>query len=79
MAQISIYIDDHTLKQIEKAAKKDRDSISRWVKKQLVSSIKSAWPKDYFDILGSLHDDSFKRPLQIDSSKEQALMEDWVI
>ena len=71
MAQISIYIDDSTLKKIEIAAKKDQDSISQWVKKRLVSSLKTAWPKDYFDLWGALKDDSFKRPSQGESSKDR--------
>ena len=64
MAQISIYIDGYTLKQIEKAAQKDHDSISKWVKKKLVSSLKTTWPKDYFDLFGSLNNDEFARPAQ---------------
>ena len=71
MAQISIYIDDDTLKQIEIAARKENDSISKWVKKRLVSSLKTAWPKDYFDLWGALKDDSFKRPSQIGPSKDR--------
>ena len=71
MAQISIYIDDSTLKQIEIAAGKDHDSISKWVKKRLVSSLKTAWPKDYFDLFGALKDDSFKRPAGMKFSKDR--------
>ena len=71
MAQISIYIDDSTLKQIEIAAGKEHDSISKWVKKRLVSSLKTVWPKDYFDLFGLLKDDSFKRPVQKKFSKDQ--------
>jgi len=71
MAQISIYIDDRTLKQIEKAAEKEHDSISKWVKKRLVSSIKTSWPKDYFDLFGALNDSSFKKPAQIKFSKDR--------
>jgi len=71
MAQISIYIDDSTLKQIEIAAEKEHDSISKWVKKRLISSLKAAWPKDYFDLFGTLKDDSFKRPAQIEFSKDR--------
>lgn len=71
MAQISIYIDDSTLRQIEIAAEKEHDSISKWVKKRLVSSLKTAWPKDYFDLWGSLKDDSFQRPSQIKFSKDK--------
>jgi len=71
MAQISIYIDDSTLKQIEIAAEKEHDSISKWVKKRLVTSLKTAWPKDYFDLFGALKDDSFKRPGEMKFSKDR--------
>ena len=71
MAQISIYIDEHTLKQIEKAALKEHDSISTWVKKRLVSSLKTTWPKDYFDLFGALQNDSFKRPCQLKFAKDR--------
>lgn len=64
MAQITIYIDDETLKQIEQAANRENDSISKWVKKRLVSSLKKSWPKDYADLFGALQDDSFSRPDQ---------------
>ncbi len=65
MAQITIYIDEQTLKQIEIAAEKEHDSISKWVKKRLVSSLKKTWPKDYADLFGSIADASFKRPTQV--------------
>ena len=71
MAQISIYIDDSTLKQIEIAAEKEHDSISKWVKKRLLSSLKTAWPKDYFDLFGALKDASFKRPSKMKFSKDR--------
>jgi len=71
MAQISIYIDESTLKQIEIAAEKEHDSISKWVKKRLLSSLKTAWPKDYFDIFGTLKDASFKRPAEMKFSKDR--------
>ena len=71
MAQISIYIDESTLKQIEIAAQKEHDSISKWVKKRLLSSLKTAWPKDYFDLFGALKDTSLKRPVEIKFSKDR--------
>ena len=64
MEQISIYIDEPTLQQIEKAAEKEHESISTWIKKRLISSFKTAWPKDYFDLFGAVSDDSFQRPGQ---------------
>ncbi len=61
MGQITIYMDDVSLKKIEAAAKKEHDSVSRWVKKRLLSSLESGWPKDYFDVFGSIKDPAFKR------------------
>ena len=75
MAQISIYIDEQTLKQIELAAEKEHDSISKWVKKRLVLSLKTAWPTDYFDLWGILNDDTFTRPPQIKSSRDRKRQE----
>ena len=71
MAQISIYIDEPTLQQIEKAAEKEHESISTWVKKRLISSLKTAWPKGYFDLFGAVRDDSLKRPGQPSITKDR--------
>ena len=71
MAQISIYIDDHTLKLIEIAAEKEHVPISKLAKKCLVSSLNTVWPKDYFDLWGTLTDASFKRPIQGKFSKDR--------
>ena len=71
MAQISIYIDENTLQQIEKAAEKEHESISTWVKKRLIFSLKTAWPKDYFDLFGMLSDDSFQRSAQPQFTKDR--------
>lgn len=64
MGQITIYIDDQTLKQIEAAAHEEHDSVSKWVKKRLIFSLKKSWPKDYMDLFGSLKESSLKRPAQ---------------
>lgn len=39
MAQLSIYIDDKTLRKVERAARSDKKSISRWVSDKLSNSI----------------------------------------
>lgn len=65
MPQLSLYIDQSTLKKVEKAAKNDNISISKWVCRKLSSSIQDDWPENYFDLFGSIKDESFKRPEQI--------------
>ena len=71
MAQITIYIDEGTLKQVEAAAHKEHDSISKWVKRRLVTSLQNAWPKDYFSIFGSLpRKEKLERPKNLPFTKD---------
>ena len=45
MPQLSLYIDDETLKKIEREAKKEKISLSKWVRKTLNKSLKKNWPE----------------------------------
>jgi PHD/YefM family antitoxin component YafN of YafNO toxin-antitoxin module len=58
MPQISLYIDEETLKKIEKAAKKEHISISKWVGNNIRRSFKSEYPENYFDLYGSVKDET---------------------
>ena len=71
MAQLTIYLDDDTLKKIEKAAGRDKESVSRWVKKRLVMTLANVWPGKYFNLFGALSRDSFQRPAQPDPSHDK--------
>ena len=62
MPQLTVYIDDKTLKGIESAAKSSRSSISKWVKLKLAYALHSSWPEGFFDLLGSLKNSGLKRP-----------------
>ncbi|MEI6613909.1 MAG: hypothetical protein WCL37_03350 [Chrysiogenales bacterium] len=62
MPQISLYIDEPTLKKIENAAQRQRVSISKWVADQLRSRIDPVYPVHYEDLFGSIADKSFTRP-----------------
>ena len=64
MAQLTIYLDDETLKKIGRSAKAEKDSVSAWVKRRLVTSLNSGWPAGYFDLFGSLKDVNLARPVQ---------------
>ncbi|HOJ27556.1 MAG TPA: toxin-antitoxin system, antitoxin component [Spirochaetota bacterium] len=59
MPQISLYIDKETLEKIEKAAAKERISISKWVGKNIKKVIQEEYPEGYFDLFGSITDKSF--------------------
>ena len=58
MPQISLYIDEETLKKIEKAAKKEHVSISKWVGNNIKRTFKSEYPENYFDLYGSVKDET---------------------
>ena len=54
MPQLSLYVDEKTLKIVEKMAKINKTSISKWVSAQIKSSIKIDWPQHFFDNYGSM-------------------------
>lgn len=58
MPQISLYIDEETLSKIEKAAKKEQISISKWVGINIKRTFKSEYPENYFDLYGSVKDET---------------------
>jgi len=60
MPQLSLYIDQDTMKKVEKAAKLENVSLSKWVCKKLKSVMIDEWPDNYFELFGSITDPSFK-------------------
>ncbi|MBF0387817.1 MAG: toxin-antitoxin system, antitoxin component [Candidatus Omnitrophica bacterium] len=71
MAQLTIYLDDETLKRIEKSARQEKGSVSAWVKRRLTVSLEEGWPAGYFDLFGSLKEADLKRPAQLPSSADR--------
>ncbi|NCN09037.1 MAG: toxin-antitoxin system, antitoxin component [Leptospira sp.] len=71
MPQLSLYIDQKTLKKIEDAAKKEKVSISQWAKSKLINSFENTWPDQYFHLYGSIQDESFEKPNQLDFQEDQ--------
>ena len=64
MAQLTVYLDEISLKKIVTAAKQNHQSISRWVKKTLLTRMTSVWPEKYFELFGALSDRDLERPKQ---------------
>jgi hypothetical protein len=62
MPQISLYIDEKTLRKVEIAAKQKHLSISKWVAEQIKAKIDPVYPADYEKLFGSVKDDTFVRP-----------------
>lgn len=69
MSQISLYIEEETLRKIELAAKLENKSISKWVASKVKSSLKNQWPDDYFSLFGQIKDKTFNEPEDIDFSR----------
>jgi hypothetical protein len=65
MPQLSIYIDKATLNKLEQAAKNENKSISKWAVNRLKQSLDDRWPDNFFDLFGSIKDDSFRRQDQM--------------
>lgn len=59
MAQLSLYIDDETLKKLELAAKIEHLSLSRYVVKKLGESLQAGWPEHFADLFGCVDDETF--------------------
>ena len=74
MPQISLYVDDDTLKKVGRAAKLENKSISKWVSSKIKSSLNNSWPENWFSLFGSMDDKSFdsvpKLDFKNDSSRE---------
>ncbi|MBK7107346.1 MAG: toxin-antitoxin system, antitoxin component [Ignavibacteriae bacterium] len=74
MPQLSLYVDDDTLKKVAKAAKLENKSISKWVSSKIKSSLSNSWPEDWFSLFGSIYDESFgsiiKLEFKNDSERE---------
>lgn len=59
MPQVSLYIDEATLKRIEVAAKTERLSLSKYVSLKLRASLEDRWPDRFDELFGAISDDSF--------------------
>ena len=59
MPQLSLYIDQKTLEQLELAARIEHLSISKYAVKKLNEYMHSKWPLHYDELYGSINDDSY--------------------
>ena len=68
MPQISLYIDEVTLKKVESAAMRQHISISKWVAEQIKKKVEPIYPLGFEDLFGSIDDPTFKKPDMLDFS-----------
>ena len=64
MPQLSLYIDENTLRRIETAAKTEKLSLSKYVSMKLRKSLADEWPEHYDELFGAIDDDSFGVEIQ---------------
>ncbi len=60
MPQLSLYVDEHTLERLRRAAKLERVSVSKYVVDKLNRIIRTEWPKNYGRLFGAIDDESFR-------------------
>lgn len=70
MSPITIYMPENEAKAIKRAARRENRSVSDWARERIKREIHNAWPEDYFEVLGSLRDDSMSRPPQPATSSD---------
>ncbi len=70
MPQLSLYIDEETLKKVETAARMEHLSISKYVVGKLKESMNKAWPESYENLFGSIDDISFAAEREADFSSD---------
>lgn len=64
MSQLTIYLDEASMKDVRKSAKREHVSVSLWARRRLCEAIRHTWPRDYFDLFGALRDSDLTRPAQ---------------
>jgi hypothetical protein len=65
MPQISLYIDEATLKKVEDAAARQHSSISKWVAEQIRARIEPRYPMNFESLFGSIADTTFHEPPEL--------------
>ena len=70
MPQISLYIDEPTLKKVEIAASRQHVSISKWVAEQIRACVEPVYPLGYEHLFGSITDEMFKEQPEMASEND---------
>lgn len=65
MAQLTVYIDESTLQEIEKTASREKSSVSKWVKKVITNHFQNEWPESFVKTVGSLKESDLTTPSKL--------------
>jgi hypothetical protein len=70
MSQVTIYLDDESLRKIEAAAALEKSSLSKWVKATLMQSLENRWPANFSSLFGSLSEHDLPNSSPLDFSQD---------
>lgn len=71
MPQLSLYLDETTMGELRDRAEQRNTSLSKYVGSLLREDATSKWPEGFFDLYGSIDDDTFVRPPELDPSLDR--------
>ena len=64
MPHLNLYVDEETRRKMRAAARKEKSSLSKWVRKTVNRALDNTWPEGFLKALGSLADSDLQRPDQ---------------
>jgi hypothetical protein len=70
MAQLTIYLDEESIKKFEAAASLEKSSVSKWAKSRLIQSLECQWPPDYFSLFGALAENNLQAAPKLDFAQD---------
>ncbi len=66
MSQLTIYLDDVSMREVKRSARREHVSVSKWARQRLCEAVRHTWPPDYFKLFGALDAADLSRPPQAD-------------
>lgn len=72
MPQLSLYLDEASMAVLRERAERQHVSLSRYATSRLgLREPETGWPEGYWDLFGSLRDNTFAVPEELDASLDQ--------
>ena len=65
MPQVSLYVDQDLYTEVKSIAEKKNMSLSRLYNDAMREYIDNSWPEGYFDLFGSIDDETFEVPEEL--------------
>ena len=56
MPNITIYLAADVERKVRKAAKANKQPVSRWISDQLINKLETGWPQKFLDLAGAIPD-----------------------